>query len=99
MIKKEFIKEVADRTGFTQVDVSSIVESGIDVITEHVCDNDYVLFAGFGRFEAAHRGAKKIRDFFGRTVYSRDTYVPMFRPGKTFKDAVEKAFGATYGRH
>ena len=91
MIKEEFVREVANRSGVKQVDVSKSLETGIDVITEQLMDGEYVLFAGFGRFERSHRLAKRITDFKHQEVYTQETWVPIFRPGKTFKDAIARS--------
>ena len=91
MIKDEFIKEVARRTGIRQVDVSKVLETGVNVITERLINGDYVLFAGFGRFEVVHRFPRRVEDFKRREVYTEDTYVPLFKPGKTFKSAIARS--------
>ena len=92
MIKEEFVKEVSNRSGVKQVDVSKALETGIDVITEQLKDGGYVLFAGFGRFERVHRFPKRIENFKRKEVYTEETYVPIFRPGKNFKEDIAGSY-------
>lgn len=89
MCKNEFIKAVAEKSGFSNKEVDTILGSIIDVIMESVKNGEKVQFVGFGTFEARERAAKKgINPKTKKKIKIPAKTVPVFKAGKKFKDAV-----------
>ena len=58
MNKKELVKEIADKTGFTQKDTETILDSTIKTIEEALKNGNEVKFVGFGTFKKVKRKAR-----------------------------------------
>ncbi len=84
MNKTELIQAVVEKSGLTKKDVTKVVESTFESITEKV------QVIGFGNFEVRERAARK-----GRNPRTKEdieipaSKVPAFKPGKALKDAVK----------
>jgi DNA-binding protein HU-beta len=88
--KADLIDEVAARTGQTKVAAAAAIEAAMDVIIEAVAESESVTLSGFGTFEARARKARTGRNpRTGDPVPIPPRTVPSFRPGNTFRDAVE----------
>lgn len=55
MNNKEFIAELASRTGYTQADTQQMVKTVIEKMSENFDDGDTVQITGFGTFEVRKR--------------------------------------------
>lgn len=55
MNNKEFIAELASRTGYTQADTQQMVKTVIEKMSEDFDDGDTVQITGFGTFEVRKR--------------------------------------------
>lgn len=89
MCKSEFIKAVAEKSGFSNKEVDTILGSVIDVIVESVKNGEKVQFVGFGTFEARERAAKKgVNPKTKKKIKIPARTVPVFKAGTTFKNAV-----------
>lgn len=55
MNNKEYIAELAGRTGYTQEDTQKLVRTFIDAMTAKIEDGDQVTVDGFGTFEVKKR--------------------------------------------
>lgn len=90
MNKADLVDEVAARTGQTKVAVAAAIEAAMDVIIEAVAESESVTLSGFGTFESRSRKARTGRNpRTGDAVPIPPRTVPSFRPGNTFKEAVE----------
>ena len=90
MNKADLIDEVAARTGQTKVAVTATIEGTMQAIIAAVADSKSVTLSGFGTFEPKQRKARTGRNpRTGVAVPIPPKTVPVFRPGNTFKDAVE----------
>ena len=58
MNKGEFIKTLADKTGFTQKDAAAFYDAFIETITETLKGGEKVQLVGFGSFEMKEVAAK-----------------------------------------
>lgn len=89
MTRTELIAAVAERTGLTKIKAAHYVEATLDVIRETVAQGESVVLTGFGTFERRQRPA---REFHNPATGRRDvvpaTYVPKWKPGTSFRDAV-----------
>ena len=59
MNKKDVIKAVSVKTGFSQKDVTEVVEDMLDIITATLVDGKDVSISGFGKFTVSERNARK----------------------------------------
>lgn len=90
MNKADLIDEVAARTGQAKVAAAAAIEAAMDIIIEAVAESESVTLSGFGTFEARARKARTGRNpRTGDPVPIPPRTVPSFRPGNTFRDAVE----------
>jgi DNA-binding protein HU-beta len=91
MNKAELVKQVATAIGTTEKGVSVTLNTILEVITNSVADGDKVTLVGFGTFEARTRKEREGRNpATGEPMTIPATTVPVFSPGKAFKDAVEQ---------
>ena len=58
MNKGEFIKTLADKTGFTQKDAVAFYDAFIETITETLKGGEKVQLVGFGSFEVKARAER-----------------------------------------
>ena len=98
MTKNELIDVVAEKTGVTKKDTGEVINETIDTIMNHLKseaekaeDNrDNVQLIGFGTFEVRDRSARKGRNpQTGEEIQIPARKVPVFRSGKSFKEAVD----------
>lgn len=92
MNKSELIAAAAKEAGLTQTDVHRALNNGIiPVIEKTVANGEKVQLVGFGTFEAKFRAGRSVRNpQTGESVFVPDRTTPAFKPGKEFKDLVEK---------
>ncbi|WP_293335134.1 HU family DNA-binding protein [Microcoleus sp. CAWBG58] len=89
MNKKELVEAVADRADTTQKQTNAVFDALIEVITKAVARGEKVTIVGFGTFEKRDRKAREGRNpKTGQSLQIPATLVPVFTPGKTFKEAV-----------
>lgn len=89
MNKKELIKEIGAKTGYTQKDITEVVECMLSVITDSLNKGDDVNLTGFGKFYVQERAAREARNpRTGETVSVGASKAPKFKAGKAFKDAI-----------
>lgn len=89
--KKQLIDQVAEKSDVTKTDVNSIIDAFTEIVKDNVAKNKKVQLMGFGSFELRHRAARKGRNpRTGEEIKIAATNVPGFKPGKPFKDAVNK---------
>jgi DNA-binding protein HU-beta len=88
--KADLVDQVAARTGQTKIAVAAMVEAMMEAIIDAVAGDESVTLSGFGTFEPRQRRARTGRNpRTGTAVPIPPKTVPSFRPGNTFKDAVE----------
>ncbi len=91
MNKSELISSISEKSGLTKKDAEKTLAAFIDSITETVRKNDKVQLIGFGTFELRSRNERKGRDpRTGKEILIPASNVPSFKPGKSFKDNVNK---------
>ena len=90
MNKTDLIDHLAElMDGNKKKSAQTAVEGIIDVIQREVQKGQNVTIAGFGVFEKRQRAARTARNpRTGEVVKVKKTTVPVFRPGKYFKDVV-----------
>ncbi len=99
MTKTELIDHVAEKTGMTKKDCDTIINATFDSIMDYLEDEsekeeeerDKVQIIGFGSFEVRDRQEREGRNPQNpeETITIPARSVPVFRAGKTFKEAVK----------
>lgn len=91
MKKSEFIAKVAEKTELTKTDAAKAVEAVLGTVEEALVAGERVSFVGFGSFEVRERAARKGRNpQTGAEIKIASSKIPAFKPGKSFKDSVNK---------
>lgn len=91
MTKADITKEVSRSTGIDRETVAAVIESIMETIKGSVIQGEPVYLRGFGTFGIRHRAAKPARDITANTtVIIPESDVPIFKPCKGFKQAVNK---------
>lgn len=89
--KKQLVDQIAAKTDATKTDINTILDAYIDVVKSNVAEGKKVQLVGFGAFELRHRAARKGRNpQTGKEIEIAASNVPAFKPGKSFKDEVNK---------
>jgi len=89
MKKHDFIKAVAASAGLSQDAVSKVLTSMIDTITSEVKSGEDVNITGFGSFKLSKRAARNgVNPRTGESIKIPSMNTPVFRAGKTFKEAI-----------
>lgn len=89
--KKQLVDQIAAKTDATKTDINTILDAYIDVVKSNVAEGNKVQLVGFGAFELRHRAARKGRNpQTGKEIEIAASKVPAFKPGKSFKDEVNK---------
>ena len=91
MNKTELIVAAAERSGMTQQDIWKVMDVLPGIIQNEVAAGGKVQLMGFGTFERRFRQGRSVRNpQNGESVQTSDHYVPAFKAGKEFKEAVNK---------
>lgn len=91
MNKQQMVERVAKASGITKKRAEKAVECVLVEVTESLARGEPVKFVGFGTFDVAFRHSR-----FGRNVVSGEQVmipsrvVPVFRPGRFLKAAVQE---------
>lgn len=89
MNKAQLIDAVADATDISKAAAGRAVESVLDIITSSLKSGDSVTLVGFGTFTTRKRAARSGRNpRTGATIQIPASTLPVFKPGKALKDAV-----------
>ena len=91
MTKSDLIAVVADKAGLSKKDADKATGAVINAIVEAISAGEKVQLVGFGTFEVHHRAERKGRN--PRTkqeITIPASSYPVFKAGKSFKDAVSK---------
>lgn len=95
MTKTELVKQLAERTDISQAKASEVIDTLFDasngIIAGELGKGGKVVVPGFGSFLSRHRKAREARNpATGETVKVKAKNYPVFKPGKTLKEHVEK---------
>ncbi|MDQ1344271.1 MAG: DNA-binding protein HU-beta [Patescibacteria group bacterium] len=89
MKKQDFIKEVSAKAGLSQDAVTKALNTMIDVITAQLKKGDEVNVTGFGAFKVSKRAARNgVNPKTRAKITIPALKSPVFRAGKTLKEAV-----------
>ncbi|AIL12834.1 hypothetical protein IM40_03775 [Candidatus Paracaedimonas acanthamoebae] len=91
MTKAELVAEIAKVAGSTKQDSERALNGVFDSIKEALSKGEEVRLTGFGSFKVNGRAARTGRNpRTGAEIKIAASKVPVFRPGKELKDAVNK---------
>lgn len=89
MNKSELIQAVADNADIPKATAANAIDATIESIKNALADGDSVTLIGFGTFTVRERAARVGRNpRTGESLDIKAANVPVFKPGKAFKDAV-----------
>jgi len=81
---------VAERLGYTQNEVSNVVQTTLDTITDCLAEGQRLEIRNFGVFEVKKRDGRIGRNpRTGQEVSILEKRVATFKPGKALKEYVE----------
>jgi len=91
MNKKEFIDQLAKKTGLSKKQAREALDHTLDLIVATTKKKQKVTFTGFGTFETrSQKATKRINPRTGESLKVKAKRVPKFRAGKAFKEAMPK---------
>jgi len=89
MNKNELADSIASKADITVEQARNALKATVKTIIDAVSEGDQVVIGGFGTFESRVRKAREGRNpRTGAKMIIPETQVPMFKAGKTFKEAV-----------
>lgn len=91
MTKRELVINVAERLGYTQNEVSAVVQAALDAICESLAEGERLEIRNFGVFELKTRDARIGRNpRTGAAVPIAEKRIAVFKAGKALKELVER---------
>lgn len=91
MSKEELVKNIAEKSGLTKKDSEKALNSLLECIKETLAKGEKIQLVGFGTFEVRERAERVGRDpRTGKEIKIPARMVPVFKPGKSLKEAVLK---------
>lgn len=90
LTKRELVIELATKLGYTQNEVSAVVQTLLDTIVAVLAEGQRLEIRNFGVFETRTREARIGRNpRTGEEVPISEKRVPTFKPGKVLKQWVQ----------
>ena len=92
MTKSDIIKEVAEGTGLTKVEIEAVLEGVILSISDSLRRGERVDIRGFGSFIVKQRAARDARNPATREIIKlHERFIPAFKVSKILKEVVNKS--------
>lgn len=90
--RDKVIEKLSEKVaGLTKKDANIVLNGLLDSIMDLVANGEKVSFVGFGSFEARTRAPRAGRNpQTGEPIQIPAHTVPVFKPGKKFRDCVKK---------
>ncbi len=89
MTKRDLVIEVSERLGFTQNEVSDVIQKTLDTVVQALADGERIEIRNFGVFEVKTRDARIGRNpRTGASVPIARKRVAVFKPGKSLKERI-----------
>ncbi|BAS27618.1 HU family DNA-binding protein [Limnochorda pilosa] len=90
MTKSDLADRVAELARITKSEAHTAVDALLESIQEALAQGDRVQLVGFGSFEVRSRSARTGRNpQTGEPISIGPSHLPVFRPGRALKDAVQ----------
>lgn len=88
MTLKTLIKEISKNTGYTQKDITTVVDTLFDTIAKTI-PTEEVSITGFGKFETVDKPERDVRNpLTGQIVHVAAKKAPKFKASTSLKAAV-----------
>ena len=92
MNKSELIAALASGANVSKKDAGAVLDAFINAVTEELSKKEKVILTGFGTFETRERAARTGRNpSTGEVIEIAASSTPVFKAGKTLKEAVNNA--------
>ena len=92
MNKSELVAAMAEKAEMSKKDTMRALDALLEVISEQLEAGNEVALTGFGTFKTRVQAARTGRNpQTGETIQIAEKTVPVFKAGKTLKDAVKNA--------
>ena len=92
MTKSDIIKEVAEGTGLTKVEIEAVLEGVVLSISDSLRRGERVDIRGFGSFIIKQRAARDARNPATREIVKlQERFIPAFKVSKILKEVVNKS--------
>jgi DNA-binding protein HU-beta len=89
MNKATLIAQIAEKSGLERKQAEKALDAFVETVTAALKEGDKVQLVGFGSFEVKERAAHSGRNpATGETIEIPASKSPVFKAGKTFKDAL-----------
>ncbi len=89
MNKLELINGIVEKTGLQKKDITEVLDTMQDLISEALAKKDKVALVGFGTFQTSDRKARTgINPATGEAIHIKACTVPKFVAGKALKEKV-----------
>lgn len=89
MTKREFVSELAQRTGNSKKDTEKIIGEMVNIVKEKLVSDEKVSITSFGTFYLGKIAKRRGRDpQTGKEITIPDMKIPRFRAGKGLKEEV-----------
>jgi len=87
MNKEQLVAKIAEKASVTKKEANQILDATIEIVVDTVVEGEKLTLVGFGTFEARERKERQGRNpQTGEVITIAATRVPVFSPGKLFKD-------------
>lgn len=92
MNKSELVAAMAEKAEMSKKDTMTALDALLEVVSEQLEAGNEVALTGFGTFKTRVQAARTGRNpQTGETIQIAEKTVPVFKAGKTLKDAVKSA--------
>lgn len=92
MNKSELVAAMAEKAEITKKDAGEALDALLEIVSEQLEAGNEVALTGFGTFKTRVQAARTGRNpQTGETIQIAEKTVPVFKAGKTLKDAVKSA--------
>ena len=92
LTKSETVSFLAHKTGLTRLETETVVDGLLDIVQEVLSRGKKVELRGFGTFSVRIRQPREARNpATQETVMLERRHVPVFKPSKTLRAAVDSA--------
>jgi len=86
---KQLIESISKKSGVPKELTGPVLDAFLEIVISKIAEGDKVSIKGFGAFERRERAARFGRNpKTGNEIWIPAAYVPVFKAGKRFKDAM-----------
>lgn len=92
MNKSELVAKLAEKSKLSKADATRALDAFLETVKESLAEGEKVQLVGFGTFDTRERKAREGRNPRNpeETIHIPASTAPIFKAGKSLKDAVNK---------